>query len=145
MVCESCDAHCPVAPPLGCRAASHDGDDYLFCSDPLPWPAAGDACFAVGMSLVDIEEASENDWVTSQVESDSWIGASDIVEEGVWRWSNDGSQFWMGTATGSLVGEFAGWTSGQPAAPMADCAVLTEYGWDAIACASPRAYVCERN
>jgi hypothetical protein len=50
--------------------------------------AAASASIKNGMQgyLATITSAAENDFITSKLQGDGWIGASDISYEGVWRW-----------------------------------------------------------
>lgn len=55
---------------------------------------------------------------TSGLYSGTWIGASDIANEGTWIWDSgpeSGSQFWSGRFNGSSVGGlYSNWHSSQP-------------------------------
>jgi hypothetical protein len=77
--------------------------------------------------LATVTSSTENDYLAEKVSADTWIGASDIEREGVWRWADGpetGTQFWQsdlnaGTSAttnyGSAVnGEYAHWWSTEP-------------------------------
>ena len=71
--------------------------------------------------LVTIGSRYENDLVWSLargIDKDVWLGASDTVTEGTWKWYNGNSAsttFWVGTSAGTLQsGQYANWRSGQP-------------------------------
>jgi hypothetical protein len=78
-----------------CQPRSHDGRNYLFCTDRRDWHEARSRCMALGYDLATIDDASENTWVVdtsfSFVDTPDfflnswWIGANDLQEEGIWR------------------------------------------------------------
>ncbi len=78
------------------------------------------ASFLGGVSgtLVNVDSAAENSFIKTLTTGHAWIGASDKLSEGIWRWYNGdtpGTQFWSGVASGALVtGQFADWASGEP-------------------------------
>jgi hypothetical protein len=82
--------------------------------------AAAQAATFNGVSghLVTIFSAAENAFVASLITSVSgsaWIGASDALVEGEWRWVS-GEQFWTGGPAGVPGPDvfFANWLFGQP-------------------------------
>jgi hypothetical protein len=75
--------------------------------------------------LVTITSQTENDFISSRINTDSWIGASDQdvdtnpTAEGVWKWDQGpeaGTQFWQGVGgSGSVVGSlYNHWAGGEP-------------------------------
>lgn len=83
-----------------------------------------------GMSgyLTTITSSGENDFISSNIANASniWIGATDELIEGVWRWDTSGgspeagTQFWQGLGTangggGSVMNSnYNSWSSGEP-------------------------------
>jgi hypothetical protein len=101
--------------------------------------------------LVHIDDQAENDWLAMQLEmkkvSWAWIGASDAAAEGYWRWLDDDTLFWYGTASGMPIGgHYNAWLqSGSEPEPntTGDCARIEGGEWLDSDCATPGAYVCE--
>ena len=48
--------------------------------------AAASRYFGLQGYLVTITDANENDFIDRLIDSDTWMGANDATEEGVWRW-----------------------------------------------------------
>ncbi len=99
---------------------------YAYVSTALTWEAAMDnaqASYLGGVSgtLVNIGSAAENSYLLTLNSGSNWIGASDKLQDGIWRWYNGdvaGTQFWGGStaasggvATGSA---YANWVSTEP-------------------------------
>lgn len=70
--------------------------------------------------LVTITSAAENQFIKDRVNTDSWIGASDDEEEGVWKWVTGpeaGQQFWEGEGNGNgqaIGGRYNNWHPIEP-------------------------------
>lgn len=136
------------SPDGDCEFFSSAGRDYWFCDTERNWQTARDKCRAVpNFDLVVINNATENAFVRSHVPDDSWIGASDIAAEGVWRWAETGTQFWQGNYNGSAVGgAYTNWSSLQPNSSSEDCAIIDDASsakWSDVSCTGNREYVCE--
>jgi hypothetical protein len=87
---------------------------YYKRTDVMTWPEARAEAEALGGYLATINDADENVWVSLNLSS-GWIGANDIAAEGVWEWVEDGTDFWNGDETGSVVpGMYANWGEGEP-------------------------------
>ena len=75
---------------------------------------------AAGGYLVTIRSAAEQALVKSvALNNDVWIGASDGLNEGEWKWDggpDSGLQFWNGDGTtgGPVNGEYSNWFPGEP-------------------------------
>jgi hypothetical protein len=102
-----------------------NGHFYRFIAESgIPWNSARDAAmdstlFGVRGYLVTITSEAENSFIHDKIGRDTWIGASDAVMEGDWRWMTGpeaGTQFWSGTyATGSPVNnQYNHWRHEQP-------------------------------
>ena len=65
---------------------------YYFINGGTPWSEANQACMALDSkaTLTSIQSQEENDYIQSLFQDFVWTGASDEVEEGVWRWVNLG-------------------------------------------------------
>ncbi|MBW4599583.1 MAG: hypothetical protein KME29_08205 [Calothrix sp. FI2-JRJ7] len=69
--------------------------------------------------LATITTQAEQDFIQSRVSGNGWIGASDAVVEGDWRWvtgpeglanNNTGTLFWRGNSTGAAIdGRYNNW------------------------------------
>lgn len=146
VVCPTCGV-CPVAPKAGCLPAAHEGAFYFSCAQGLNWNDAVATCVGAGMHLVHIDSEDEDAWLQDLLDADAWIGATDQESEGVWRWSDDGAQFWMGRSSGSATGgSYAHWAGGEPSDFFSteNCARLAADGWSDTGCEDSLPYVCEQ-
>jgi hypothetical protein len=136
-----------------CIPGMYGGHDYLLCAEERSWQEANAGCMAIGMRLVRIDDAAENQWVFDNVNvpggapPDVWIGATDAAVEGEWRWT-DGDQFWAGLSGGTPQnGLFTAWNSREPntAIDDEDCAAMLSNTpeWLDARCFTPWPYVCE--
>jgi hypothetical protein len=106
------------------------------------------------MHLVRVDSAEENQWLFDNIYDTGasargiWIGASDQVVEGEWRWT-DGTLFWLGDSGGSPRGGlFNAWYSSHPSkAANSDCAAIDSNNgstsWYATGCGMLAVFVCE--
>jgi len=68
--------------------------------------------------LATLTSAIESTFAGSQITGTGWIGATDRLVEGEWRWETGpeaGTLFWVGDETGAVVpGEFEFWNNNEP-------------------------------
>ena len=114
------------------RYSAETGSFYRAVNSSVSWTAALSAANSstlggVAGDLVRIDSATENELIWSfaaGLGTDVWIGASDQVVEGDWRWYDAGAAgdlFWRGNASGHIVnGEYQNWLSTEPSAGAAD-------------------------
>ncbi len=94
--------------------------------------------------LVTVTSHNENEFVRARLTNAGWMGASDSVSEGVWRWvtgPENGVQFWSGLSNGSAVGgNYENWANGEPNdSGGEDCAQFLSGGtgeWNDLPCSS---------
>jgi hypothetical protein len=103
-----------------------------------PWIVAESDCESDGGHLIVIDDNAENTWLTGELTArnsgDTWVGASDHVSEGSFKW-----------VTGSAVG-FATWDINEPnnSGGIEDCVETLAGGfWNDAACSHLMAHVCE--
>jgi hypothetical protein len=138
-----------------CVEGTYGDHDYLFCSEPRSWFDANGGCSVVGMRLVRVDDADENQWLfdnanfPSGPDAQAWLGATDQAVEGEWRWT-DAELFWLGGVNGSAQnGLFAGWYFREPndVGGGEHCASLGTNAatpkWYDSACESAFPYICE--
>jgi hypothetical protein len=134
-----------------CTCDTHGGHEYWFCRAPTLADAAPAVCSTVGMTLVRIDDAEENDWLLQQATahglhavSDIFlIGASKVNTDPDWVWP-DGEAFWTGTSSGGpLNGLYSNWNSRAPRSQF-DCACMLDIGqWLDLGCGAAEPFVCE--
>ncbi len=79
--------------PDGCTAI--DGANVCYCESRLDWPSARDACADSGLVLAKVADADGADAIRKAVPSSGnsdevWLGGTDELVEGEWRWLEDG-------------------------------------------------------
>jgi hypothetical protein len=117
--------------------SSADGQTcYRASTENATWTDAFAGCQMWGGGLVIIESREEDELIGQHLVSSSWIGASDLVQEG--------RMLWIGGAP--VV--FGNWGMGQPDdfQGREDCVVKTvpAGSWNDLPCRNLNAYVCER-
>jgi hypothetical protein len=130
-----------------CEYKTRNGRGYWFCDDSRSWADAQTACASVGMNLARIDDSGENTFVRSHIFATSWIGGSDLAQEGLWRWVDGNETFWTGGAHGGPVpGRYTNWDPGDPDnSTLESCLTMRLLGgrWEDTLCAGLRPYVCE--
>ncbi len=98
----------PSAAPtkMPADAAAFGGKHYRFYPEQIAWKEAKAKCEELGGRLAIITGAAQNDFLTKLVldagKRESWLGATDEVEEGKWVWV-DGTRM-----------DYKNWESTQP-------------------------------
>lgn len=128
--------------PEGCKPASYQGHRYAFCGVAASAEAARLQCEALGMTLVGIESAGENEFVATTAEGDSWLGGSDHEQQQRWVWTGTGVVFWN---EGPVAGAYENFLPNNPndngpSGATEDCLVLfpgSEGQWNDLTCDYP--------
>lgn len=125
----------------GQHITTSSGDYCFHVSDPREYQEAKAACEATGATLAVLSSSAENKALYSAVGPklgllSVWVGYSDTLREGVWRWvSNE-------------PGQYALWKPGEPNdfKDDEDCAEwFAEDGrMNDLSCEAKRPYLCER-
>lgn len=150
-VCQAPSGQC--VDTAECTCASFGGNDYQLCTTELVTDDAMAHCQSLGMQLVRIDDAAENDWLAttataaglfSRVGDSALIGASDREVPEQWVWP-DGEVFWSGTSNGAPVnGLYENWTNQHPTGGITNCSALLASGlWIAMGCASALPFICQ--
>ncbi|HEY4263367.1 MAG TPA: C-type lectin domain-containing protein [Schlesneria sp.] len=86
------ESHKPEKPtkrPRPKDTVKFGGHTYALIKEPATWHVAKHKCEEMGGHLVCLESLKEAEFVASLCKSTvAWIGATDEVEEGKWRWVN---------------------------------------------------------
>ncbi|MBE9032735.1 DUF4347 domain-containing protein [filamentous cyanobacterium LEGE 11480] len=97
--------------------------EFVNAGGPITWTAARDAAaarsyFGLQGYLVTVTSAAESEFVSSKLQGQGWLGASDLAVENQWRWVTGpeaGQQFWQGLGSGTPVdGRYSNWNTGEP-------------------------------
>ena len=80
----------------------YNGHRYYQSNSTMSWTAAKTLCEQNGGHLATITSAGENSYLYQNITADGWIGLTDEVTEGTWRWVN-GEQF-----------SYSNWGTGEP-------------------------------
>ncbi|MEM8525736.1 MAG: T9SS type A sorting domain-containing protein [Bacteroidota bacterium] len=65
--------------------------------------------------LATVTSQEENDFILSKLEGQGWMGASDVEQEGNWKWVTGpeaGTTFWIEGVT--TEGQYSNWADGEP-------------------------------
>lgn len=102
----------------------HNNKNYAIVKDAKSWTDAIACAYQLGGILAIIDSQEEQDAIWAEIPNANittsntsapdggqasylWIGGSDMGEEGKWEWigeNGEATQFWQGTAFGSVVG-----------------------------------------
>uniref|UniRef100_A0A3B4BWA3 C-type lectin domain-containing protein n=1 Tax=Pygocentrus nattereri TaxID=42514 RepID=A0A3B4BWA3_PYGNA len=119
---------------------------YNFSTDKLNWTMSRDYCAEKGGHLVIITSQAEQDFVSSGVHDNYWIGLNDLETEGKWMWVNNqtltetGVTFWY--ERHGQPNEPDNWTEEDPSGE--NCAKL-DYSdkWFDASCRERKKFICE--
>jgi hypothetical protein len=139
----------PCTAPADCTAEEFAGHTYFFCTTSLVWADARATCQAAHTDLAIIDDQAENDFVTSKLKGESWLGINDQETEGSYVWIVPGTSEVSGAAQ-----SFTAWAGSQPDNCLIfgtqHCAMIQTDGfWNDVACADgclvggPRNVLCE--
>ena len=121
-----------------------------FFATPMPWADALASCESFGGTLAKIDSAARNAEALSLTNgAATWMGANDLVTEGVWRWTYDRSI--MPPTVGAAASVYSNWASGEPSGYRSgdeDCGCFNCDGgrhetWNDARCNSHKAYLCQ--
>jgi hypothetical protein len=144
---DDCDGELDEGTCSGCDRRVRGGVVYLFCTSFRSWSQARGYCMDRGYDLVVIQDATEDEWLVSQVvavdpTNDWYIGLSDRVTEGTYLWV-DGTAAWMGGAPVGYTNFNTGAPDGFVDQDCVELAPLFEFRWDEGTCSVPQPFVCE--
>jgi hypothetical protein len=143
--CPECSPECPPAPEHGCVGADSGEAFYFVCSPAIPFTEARSKCADAGLSLVRVDDETENAWLADRGLESLWLGATDIEDEDDWRWVDGDDAFWSGDESGDAVDDaFVAWDFDEPSG-TGDAAVLvaTTSEWEDQDEGDDYPYVCE--
>jgi hypothetical protein len=129
-----------------CVAAAFGGHAYYFCGVVDSAPAAYAKCQSLGMKMVEIESLAEQAFVLGKQKGQSWLGGTDELKEGEWRWASTMQVFWDGGPRGDFGGKdgrvdgvYSNFIVGQPNNDNVDgfpenCLASNANGWNDLYC-----------
>ncbi|XP_056015753.1 perlucin-like protein isoform X2 [Ostrea edulis] len=116
----------------------YNGHWYYYSNQTLNWMGAQMYCRRQGGNLVHIDDAQENDWLSSKYTEESiWIGVDSQANDGVWR-----------SVTTGEKAPYINWSTGNPdnAEAKQHCGSLNWPGkgdWDDNNCSKKFPFICE--
>jgi hypothetical protein len=127
--------------PANCTCVLRENVQYAVCEGAQTQSAASELCAASGMHLAHAIDVVAHGWLRSTasdegIQAEFWLGADDLVAEGVYQWVQGG---------GAVDLESALWDGNQLRGGTAEnCLAMTRDGqWDDVDCALPLPFVCE--
>jgi hypothetical protein len=136
--------------PATCAAGAAlgaNGHCYVVRTTSSSWVGARSDCrnLGDGWDLATVLGHRDAAFLSRILTTEAWIGANDASGTGVWRWVNDGAQFWQGNSSGNpLNGAYVNWNSGEPNGDGARCLrILPSTLWATADCGSGSPAVCE--
>lgn len=121
--------------------ASDGGSYFAICAAFVTWDGARMDCGSLGpgVDLAIIDNAADQTALLALILGDTWIGISDIAEEGHWLWV-DGTN----SISGGVTMGYDGWASTQPEGGVENCAELDpgQMGWADAGCDQLQPYIC---
>ena len=115
---------------------------YNFNTTLVSWFEARDTCQRLGAILAEPKTVGENTFIKDLFiqngGSNTWLGASDLGQEGQWRWESSGDR----------MSGFNNWWPGQPdnSRGVQDCLLMYKnrnYTWDDSHCDGQASFVCQ--
>ena len=114
---------------------------YKFIQTKKTWSGAKTYCVGQGGYSVTVHSQAENDFVVNLVNSNVWMGGSDIASEGTWIWED-----------GKAWASYQNFASGEPnngAAGGEDCLEMVKGNdnngrWNDISCGYAKSSVCKK-
>ncbi|HKU39739.1 MAG TPA: C-type lectin domain-containing protein [Polyangiales bacterium] len=133
----------PCLPDTGCVKSVSGQNEYYVCPTARTWTDARSKCqLQARGDLVQIADATENNFVKGKISSTVWAGHNDSAHEGVWVWSRNNVPFYQAGA-GALPGQYSNFAGGEPNASGNCGAFYTSGQFDDDNCSVSRAFVCE--
>ncbi|XP_037054311.1 CD209 antigen-like protein E [Peromyscus leucopus] len=129
---------------LICRPCPWDwmffhGKCFFFSITKRNWSYSLTACQEVGAQLIIIESDEEQSFIQkmNKIKSHLWIGLSDMKHEGSWQWVDESP----------LLPRFKKYWSPWKKRdhPEADCAELTDLGWEVDKCGTEKSWICKKS
>ncbi|CAG5124221.1 unnamed protein product [Candidula unifasciata] len=120
----------------------HGGSCYGFGESQVSWGDAQELCYAFKGKLAEIETVEENMFLKNMAKTRqarlTWLGATDIFDEGTWEWAS----------TGKEIFTFEDWAPQQPdeANGGEDCLDFfkdANYQWNDSPCDQAANFLCE--
>jgi hypothetical protein len=149
--CDGLDASCkPTLTesvcPSRCKGVRYSGKSYMGCAVSASFADAEVLCQRQGMDLVQIDSASENNFVTLLAQSLGsyvWIGGSDLEQLGTFSWVR-GVAFYQNGPVGQVYENF---DMGEPSTSAGqNCVHLHDVQpghWSTTRCSDSQQFICE--